>query len=292
MIKEYINENGPEVSATVYSFWRWTEKDLEDTKQFRDIVAFTQELGITTYDLSPRFANGKVETEFGKLVKEGVINQEELVVITKVGVRHHEEFGEYGTYYDLTPRHIVESVEASLNRLQLNSIDILILEHFDFLIHFEETASALLKLQLKGKVKHFGVSNFNVFQQRVLSSTLNQPIITNQIELNLLQTEALHDGRLDFIREQYSRVLAFSPLADGEILSGDSLRSVRLRKALEEVSSKYNANIEQIAVAWLYKLGAIPIIGSKEKSRIQNGATAYNFQLTQKDWYYLYNATL
>lgn len=292
MIKEYINENGPEVSAAVYGFWRWKEKELEDNKQFRDVVAFTQDLGITTYDLSPHFANGKVETEFGKLIKEGVINQEDLVVITKVGIRHHQEFKDAGTYYDLSPRHIVESVEASLNRMQLNSIDILILEHFDFLIHFEETASTLLKLQLKGKVKHFGVSDFNVFQQRVLSSTLNQPIITNQIELNLLQTEALHDGRLDFIREQYSRVLAFSPLADGKILAGNDPQSLRLRKALEEVSSKYSANIEQIAVAWLHKLGAIPIIGSKEKSRIQNAATAHSFVLSQEDWYYLYNATL
>lgn len=289
MKKVYINEYGPRVSAAVYGFWRWTEEDLSDTKKFEEVVLFTRELGIDTYDLSS--SGGQLETEFGKLIESGVIDQSELILSTKVGRREYSGAYGSGTYYDLSSQHITKSVEQSLSRLKRDKIDILILENFDFLSNFEQTASALLKLQRSGKISYIGVSNFNVFQQRLLSASLSQPIITNHLELNLLQTEALHDGRFDFIREQHSRALAFSPLADGRILLGEDAQAVKLRLALIEIGKKYEANVEQIAVAWLNKLGALPIIGSKEKRRIQNAATAHTFELSQEDWYFLYNAT-
>jgi predicted oxidoreductase len=291
MKKVYINEYGPRVSAAVYGFWRWTEEDLQDAKNFEDVVLFTRELGIDTYDLSPGQGAYELETQFGKLIESGVINQSELVLSKKVGLREYSGAYGSGIYYDLSPQYITTSVEESLKRLRRDKIEILILENFDFLSDFEQTASALLKLQRSGKISYIGVSNFNVFQQRLLSASLSQPIITNHLELNLLQTEALHDGRYDFIREQHSRAMAFSPLADGRILLGEDAQAVKLRLALIEIGRKYEANVEQVAVAWLNKLGALPIIGSKEKRRIQNAATAYKFELSQEDWYYLYNAT-
>lgn len=291
MKKVYINEYGPRVSAAVYGFWRWTEQDLNDTKKLEEVVLFTRELGIDTYDLSSGVGGNELEYQFGKLIESGIINQSELILSTKVGVREYSGAYGSGVYYDLSPQNITRSVEQSLKRLKRDKIEILILEHFDYLSNIEETASALLKLQRSGKISYIGVSNFNVFQQRLLSASLSQPIITNHLELNLLQTEALHDGRIDFIREQHSRALAFSPLADGRILLGEDAQAVKLRLALIEIGKKYEANVEQVAVAWLNKLGALPIIGSKEKRRIQNAATAHSFELSQEDWYYLYNAT-
>lgn len=291
MKKVYINEYGPRVSAAVYGFWRWTEQDLNDTQKLEEVVLFTRELGIDTYDLSSGVGANELEQQFGKLIESGIINQSELILSTKVGVREYAGAYGSGIYYDLSPQNITRSVEQSLKRLKRDKIEILILEHFDYLSNIEETASALLKLQRSGKISYIGVSNFNVFQQRLLSASLSQPIITNHLELNLLQTEALHDGRIDFIREQHSRALAFSPLADGRILLGEDAQAVKLRLALIEIGKKYEANVEQVAVAWLNKLGALPIIGSKEKRRIQNAATAHSFELSQEDWYYLYNAT-
>ena len=148
-------------------------------------------------------------------------------------------------------------------------------------------AKDLLKLQRAGKVKHFGVSGFNVFQQRLLSQSLSQPIIANQLDFNLLEVSALKDGRIDFIKEQYSSPIASSPLANGRIFQGQDDQAIRLRRALIEVGRKYDANVEQTAVAWLQKLGALPLIGTLEKHRIQNAATASNIELTHEDWYYL-----
>lgn len=291
MKKLYINENGPEVSAAIYGFWRWDNADFNHPTHFRDVVTFTRELGITTYDLSPSFANGEVETQFGKLLADGTLKRDELVLSTKVGTKQLSEGFGNGTYYDLSAKNLTQSLEDSLKRLQTDVIDLYILENHDHLSNFEQTASTLLKLQRAGKIKHIGVSNFNVSEQRLLSSYLSQPIITNHIELNLLETEALQDGRLDFIKEQHSRPIAFSPLADGRILLGEDPKAVKLRNALTVVGKKHEANVEQTAVAWLNKLGALPIIGSKEKRRIQNAATANTIQLSQEEWYYLYNAT-
>ncbi len=291
MKKVYINEYGPRVSAAVYGFWRWTEEELHDSHKLEDVITFTRELGIDMYDLSSATGGYELETQFGKLIESKAINQSELILSKKVGLREYSGAYGSGLYYDLSPQYLTKSVEQSLTRLKRDKIEILILENFDFLSNFEETASALLKLQRSGKISYIGVSNFNVFQQRLLSSSLSQPIITNHLELNLLQTEALHDGRFDFIREQHSRAMAFSPLADGRILLGEDAQAVKLRLALIEIGKKYEANVEQVAVAWLNKLGALPIIGSKEKRRIQNAATAHAFELSHEDWYFLYNAT-
>ncbi len=286
----YINELGPKVSAAVYGFFRWTEEDFKDRQKFDQVLQFVLDLGITTFDLSPTYANGLVEQHFGRFLKENEIKRNDLVISSKVGVRNFSDGN--GSYIDLSPKWITSSVESTLSRLNIDKLDILILQGFDYLYSFEETASALLKLQRSGKIGYVGVSNFNVFQQRLLSSYLSQPIITNHIEFNLLQSEALRDGRLDFIKEQHSRVLAFSPLADGRILLGEDEKAVRVRKVLPEIARKYDANVEQTAVAWVHKLGALPIIGSKETRRIQNASTAYDINLSKEDWYTLYNETI
>lgn len=291
MNKVLLNENGPEVSQSIYSFWRWVHTDFNQPNALKELIHFTRELGINTYEISAQYAQCAVENELGQLISTGEIKREELVLSAKVGIRNLPENLGSSLYYDLTPNYLQKSIEESLQRLRTDYIDILILEHVDFLMDFEQTASALLKLKRAGKINHVGVSNFNVFQQRLLASYLSQPIVTNHLELNLLQLESLHDGRLDFIKEQHSRPMAFSPLADGRILLGEDSQAVNLRKALISVGKKYEANVEQTAVAWVKKCGALPIIGSKEKRRIQNAATAQSIQLSHEDWYYLYHAS-
>lgn len=292
MEKIYINESGPEVSAAVYGFWRWNEEAIANLDHFNDVVLYTRELGITTYDFTSSSVSGaQVETAFGNLIKEGSVKRDDLVISTKAGKRTYKKGNEVGIYYDLSPAHLIKSVDESLSRLNSDYLDIFILENYDHLYDFEQTASALLKLQRSGKIKHIGVSQFNVFQQRLLSNYLQQPIVTNHLELSLLETSALNDGRLDFIKEQYSKPLAWSPLADGRILLGESEKEIKLRNALTLVGKTYEANVEQTAVAWLHKLGALPIIGSTSKRRIENAATAHQINLSHEDWYYLYNAT-
>ncbi|MEO6301812.1 MAG: aldo/keto reductase [Bacteroidia bacterium] len=291
MEKIYISESGPEVSAAIYSFWRYNTPAFANQKKIEDIVNYNLELGVNTFDHSDNYSEGKIEELFGKAISSSSIKREDVIISTKAGIRKFTAKNKKGNYFDLSPEHVTKSVNDSLKRLKTDYIDIFLLEHYDPLYNAEETASALTKLLLSGKIKFIGVSDFNVFQHRLLASHLPQPIITNHLELNLLQTSAIDDGRLDFIKEQYSKPMAYAPLAGGRILNGKDTKAVKVRKALTEVSKKYNINIEQTAVAWLHKLGALPIIGSPDKKRIKNAATAFSIKLTNEDWYHLYNAT-
>lgn len=291
MEKIYISETGPEVSAVIYGFWRWNKASLANEKKIEEILNFNLELGINTFDHSNNYLDGKIEELFGKAISKRSVKRENIVISTKSGIRKFQKRNSKNVYFDLSPEYLTQSVEASLKRLKTDYIDVFILEHHDPLYQADETASALIKLKRSGKIKHVGVSNFNVFQHRLLASYLNQPIVTNHIELNLLQHQAIDDGRLDFIKEQYSKPMAFAPLAGGRILNGKDVKAIKVRKVLNSLAKKYEVNIEQIAVAWLHKLGALPIIGSPEKGRIKNAASAYSIKLSREDWYELYIAS-
>lgn len=286
MKKVFINENGPQVSAAIYGFYRWQEKDLLNKELFEDRFSFILEQGINGIQIDSIHRN-LIAQNIGDFLKSNSHRRDSLVLSAKIGLSEFEGSGREGFYPDLRPQNIQKQVEETLQKLNTDYLDIVVLEQVDYLYQFEQTASVLLKLQRAGKVKHFGLSGFNVFQQRLLSQSLNQPIIANQLDFNLLEVSALKDGRIDFIKEQYSRPIASSPLANGRILEGKEDQVIRLRRALQEVGAKYQANVEQIAVAWLQKLGALPLIGSLEKHRIQNAATASLIDLSHEDWYYL-----
>ena len=84
------------------------------------------------------------------------------------------------------------------------------------------------------------------------------------------------------------RPMATSPLAEGLIANSNEKVPLRLRAKLEDFGAKYNANFESIAVAWLVKLGALPLIGTTNEQRIRNIVAAFTINITRQDWYELY----
>jgi len=107
----------------------------------------------------------------------------------------------------------------------------------------------------------------------------------------LLNTSALDNGIVDYIKQKYMRPLAVSPLAGGRIERGTDEQALKLRKKLNEMATKYDSNIESVAVAWLIKLGALPLIGTLEENRIQNIVDAFEIEMDHQDWYALYNTS-
>jgi predicted oxidoreductase len=213
MEKIYISDSGPEVSAAIYGFWRWTSPSVATTKKVEDIINYNLELGVNTFDHSHQYGNGKIEELFGKAIQSGSFKRNDIIISTKNGIKNNGK----NVCSDHSAENIKRSVDASLKRLKTDYIDIFLLENNDPLFNPEETSSALTELALSGKIRSVGVSNFNTSQHRLLASHLSHPIITNHIELSVLQNNAIHDGRLDFIREQYSKPLAWAPLAGGRI---------------------------------------------------------------------------
>jgi predicted oxidoreductase len=211
-------------------------------------------------------------------------------LFSKCGIR--ESVNGKFTYYDNSREFITNSVDNSLKKLKTDYLDIFLLSHFDLLADIEQTAMTLESLVHNGKVKHIGVANFTVFQHQLLASHLNIPIVTNHVELNLMNLSAVEDGRIDFLKQQYSKPLAWSPLAGGNILNGQDPKSLNIRAKLEKLGTKYDANVEQMAVSWLIKLGTLPIIGSLSENRIRNAATATSINIDKQDWYEIYQLAL
>ena len=87
------------------------------------------------------------------------------------------------------------------------------------------------------------------------------------------------------------RPLAAAPLAGGRIENGTDELAVRVHYKLEEIGKKYGANVESMAVAWLIKLGALPLVGTLNEQRIRNIVNAFDINLEQQDWYDLYNTS-
>ena len=286
MKKKYLSDSGPKVSEAIYGFGRWEDKGKETTIYMEKIVNLCLELGINTFDHADRYGDFTLEEHFGKFLEKKSIKREDIILFSKSGVRKSSRGF---TYYDNSSDYLINSVESSLKKLKTDYLDIFLLDHFDALSNPEETAVVLSNLVNQGKVNHIGVSNFSVFQHQLLSSYLTVPIVTNHVELNLLNISAIEDGRIDFLKQRFSTSLAWSPLAGGRILEGTDSKAALLRARLLEIGKKYDANIEQTAVAWLFQLGTLPIIGALSEERIKNVASATTIKLSNEDWYELYS---
>ena len=291
MEKIYVSDSGPKVSPAIYGFWRWEDNPAgTDLKAMEHIVNYCLESGINTFDHADVYGGYQCEELFGQVLKQKTFKREDIVLFTKCGVNipHASRPDIRIKHFDTSAAHITKSIDNSLKNLRTDYIDIFLLDHLDPLADLEETALTLERLRSAGKIRNIGVSNFSVFQHQLLAAYLKVPIVTNHIELNILNTAALDNGQLDYIKQRYMRPLAAAPLAGGRIENGTDELAVRVHYKLGELSKKYDANIESIAVAWLVKLGALPLIGTLSEQRIQNIVKAFDIDLERQDWYELY----
>ena len=292
MEKIYLSDSGPKVSPAVYGFYRWNGSYVNEDKMEK-IVNLCLELGINTFDHGDTYGDYTCEEIFGNVLKRSGIKRESIVLFTKCGINiPHPSRPEYRVkHYDTSREHILNSLDNSLSKLRTDYIDVFLLNQLDPLSNLEETAATLQKLKESGKIKNVGVVNFSVFQHQLLSSYLRIPIVTNHIELNLLNTSAFDNGQVDYIKQKYMRPLATSPLAEGKIANSNEKIPLRIRGKLEEFAGKYNSHFESVAIAWLVKLGALPLIGTTDEQRIRNIAEAFKINLDRQDWYELYSVS-
>ena len=285
MKKIYISDSGPKVSAAIYSFWRWeNEKNLTD-EIAQSVIEHCVKLGINTFDLGNYETSSNSQKIFFSEINKLGLKREDVVLFAKFGLQKKDGL----EYFNNSRSFLLESLDKFLAAQKLDYIDIFLLEGLDYITELEEIATTLEYIVHTGKAKHIGIANLNNSQHKLLSKFLSIPIVTSHIEMNLLKPDAILDGRLDFIKETYSKPLVWAPLAGGEILSGGSEKAIKIRKILNEIATKQNVNIEQLAVAWLIQLGALPIIGSLSLERIRNAAEATEVKLSHEDWYKVFS---
>lgn len=285
MKKIYLSDSGPKVSKAIYSFWRWENEPGLTDEVAKNVIEHCVNLGINTFDLGNYETSSNSQKIFFNEINKLGLKRQDVVLFAKFGLQKKDGV----EYFNNSRSFLLESLDKFLAAQNLDYIDIFLLEGLDFISDLEEIATTLEYIVHTGKAKHIGIANLNNSQHKLLSKFLSIPIVTSHIEMNLLKPDAIFDGRLDFIKETYSKPLVWAPLAGGEILSGGSEKAIKIRKILNEIAQKQNVNIEQLAVAWLIQLGALPIIGSLSLERIQNAAQATEVKLSHEDWYKVFS---
>lgn len=188
------------------------------------------EIGYTHFDTAEYYAAGHSEELVGRAVRESNTKRENLFITSKVSPEHLN--------YD----DVFKSCESSLRRLKMDYIDLYLIHWPGRGMKLEKIFPALNKLVRDGKVKHLGVSNFNLKLLKQSQEYSKTPILTNQVPYSLPDHSYVKNGVLEYCQQNDILVTAYSPL---------KFRSIRVNKTLKEIANVHSATPFQIALAWL-----------------------------------------
>ena len=273
------------------------------------IVKNALDAGINYFDHSDIYAGGYSEELFGKVLRNTPSLRDKMFVQTKCGIVRKDGIGE-NIAFDFSEKHILEAVDGSLKRLNVEYLDALLLHRPDALVEPEEVASAFDKLKASGKVRHFGVSNQTPMQIELLKKYVTVPLIANQLELNVVECGMINQGLNTNMRNaqsfmhdgsvmEYSRlnditIQAWSPLQIG-LFEGtyiDNPEYARLNEVMDALAEKYGVAKTAIAVAWILRHPAKVqvIVGTMNYRHLWEIADADKVELTREEWYEMYRA--
>ncbi len=270
--------------------WNQNPITASDIKQAHEAVDAALSIGINFFDHADIYTFGKAEIVFGQILKERKDLRESIFIQSKCGIRFEEGPGRPGRY-DFSSDYISNSVDGILKRLGVECIDFLLLHRPDPLMEPEEVAEVIRELKESGKVRHFGVSNMNAAQIKLLQSYSNEPFIINQLEMSLAKLDWLETGvlvnhhermhahfpedTLDYCRLENIQIQAWASLAQG-LFSGRNIdgesESVReTARLVQEMAEQKQTSAEAILLAWLMRHPASiqPILGTIRPDRIQ-----------------------
>jgi 2,5-diketo-D-gluconate reductase B len=240
---------GSTVPKLGFGTWEILGRDCEEA------VLDALEIGYRHIDTAQAYDN---EAEVGKALAATGVPRKELFLTTKLWP---DEFH---------PDRVRPSAEGSLEKLQVNCIDLLLLHWPNADVPLEDTLGALAQLREEGLIRHFGVSNFPAGMLREALKVA--PIFADQVEFHpYLGQQPLVDlaAEMDFM------VTAYSPLARGKVPDDPTLR---------EIGEKHGKTAGQVALRWLLdkpNVATIPKASSHER-RVEN-FEVFDFQLSDED---------
>lgn len=282
-------------SRIIHGHWRLADWGYTD-QELLGLTKEAAELGVTTIDTADIYGGGSCESQFGQALSLEPSLREKLEIVTKCGIRLAGADSSVGVnHYDSGKAHIIRSAEESLRRLGTDYIDVLLIHRPDILTDPEETAEAFSELKKAGKVRYFGVSNYLPSQLDMLSAYLDEPLVTNQIEISVMERLYFENGGLDWSILHKTPPMAWSPLAGGRVFTGEGERETRIRSALKKVAGEHGTDhIDQVMYAWLLRHPAqiMPIAGSGKIERLKRAKEAMEIQLSREQWYEIWVSSL
>ncbi|HET9919226.1 MAG TPA: aldo/keto reductase [Ktedonobacteraceae bacterium] len=301
MQKRTLGNHGLEVSAIGLGCMGMST-NYGPAKDSQDMIALIRaaiERGVTFFDTA--------ET-YGPFINEELVGEalapfrKQVVIATKFGFH----FGPNGERLGLSsqPEHIKQSVEGSLKRLRVETIDLLYQHRVDPEVPIEDVAGAVKELIEAGKVKHFGLSEASA--QTIRRAHVVQPVAAVQSEYSLWARDPEEDV-LPTCEELGIGFVPYSPLGRGYLtgkidehttFDSSDIRSrnprftpeaIKANQAvidlLARIGEQKQATPAQIALAWLLaqKPWIIPIPGSRKIERLEENIGAVQVELTEGD---------
>ena len=189
------------------------------TNELETFIDACVDLGFKDFDHADIYGHYTDEERFGRVIKRRPDLKSKIQNTTKCGIKlmtaNRPQYQLKS--YDTSKAHIIWSAENSLKELGVDVLDVFLIHRPDYLMDPHEIAEAFMTLKKAGKVKTFGVSNFSASQFELLNSMT--ALVTNQLEISLLQRKAFDDGTLDQCLRHGIRPTAWSPFGGGAIFS-------------------------------------------------------------------------
>jgi diketogulonate reductase-like aldo/keto reductase len=217
------------------------------------------ELGMTLIDTAEMYGSGAAE----EIVGEAAGGQRDaLFIVSKV------------LPYNASQKGVVEACERSLRRLKTDRIDLYLL-HWRGSVPLAETLAGFMRLQRDGKIRHHGVSNFDLDDMREwVALAGGEGVAANQILYNL-SSRGPEWGLTPWCRERRIAIMAYTPLGQGRMLQ---------HKMLAEIAARHGATTAQVALAWLLGHdGTMVIPKATRPEHVRENRGALDVRLTADD---------
>lgn len=280
-----------ELSRIVYGMWRLGDDADTSTAHIEAKIEACLAQGITTMDQADIYGGYEAEELLGAALKAAPALKDKIEIVTKCDIV--APAGRYADarvkYYDTSRAHILASVDHSLRLMDVDKIDLLLVHRPDPMMDADETGAALDEVVASGKVRHVGVSNFKLHDWNLLQSSMDTPLVTNQIEVSLMHHVPFTNGDIAYLQERKVPPMAWSPLAGGELF-----RNTTVMDALGSVAQAQGVDETAVAVAWLLAHPAriIPVMGTNNLNRIKAFSGAAKVEMDRQTWFELYTAAL
>ncbi|HWV40623.1 aldo/keto reductase [Pseudorhodoplanes sp.] len=250
--------SGEPIPAFGLGTWMMGESD----KKRGDEVAALKlglDLGATLIDTAEMYGDGEAEEIVGDAIAG---RRDSLFIVSKV-------LPENASRADT-----IAACEGSLKRLRTDRIDLYLL-HWRGSTPLEHTLEGFVQLQRDGKIRHWGVSNFDTDDmEELLALPGGNACATNQVLYNLKRRRIEFD-LVPFCRARNIPIMAYSPIEQGRLLGA---------AALKEVAQRHGATTAQVALAWLLEQPATIVIPkATNPEHVRENFAALDLRLTDED---------
>lgn len=280
-----LGNGGIAVSPLAWGMWRLAE-DNRSVGAAARLVNAALDAGITLLDTADIYGFdgakgfGDAEALLGDVLHAAPALRGRMVLASKGGIRPPLP-------YDQSAAYLRSAIDASLQRLRTDVIDLWQIHRPDILAHPQEVARVLDDAVNAGKIRVIGVSNFTQQQTAALNHFLGGKLVSTQPEISPLRIDCFENGELDQAMMLGLVPLAWSPLGGGRLAKPVSARDKAVAAALDTAATAQGVSRAIAAYSWLmaHPAGIVPIIGSQQPERITEGAQALRMRWTRQDWY-------